>query len=120
MVLQTTSHNFSGVLELARGDEAFIESFIAKSTEDLSSYLSGAKDAVATENLHWLQFVRHKSETLFNLLEYQSGAHTLARMVELAKNDRWDMGDKLELLEMDIMSLIKNINTELKNRGGVS
>jgi hypothetical protein len=108
------ANNFSQVIALGGGDESFIETFIEQSTQELASYLSCIKEGVETKNIYWLNFIQHKSKTLFDLLCDNQNPETISYILNSAKKDYWELEDKLEILEKDIRTLITKIRTELK------
>ena len=108
--------NFSNVLTLAKDDDDFIMTFIAKSTEDLANYLQSIKAASASENLPLLLFTKHKSSTLLMLLGDTEVASLIDAIVEKAKNRDWDLAPEIIRLEIETRGLIYRINTELKTQ----
>lgn len=106
--------NFSSVITLAKDDDDFIATFVAKSTEDLASYLQTIKEATASGNLPLLLFTKHKSSTLLMLLGDAEVTDLIDSIVEKAKNQNWDLTSEVIKLEIEIRGLIYKINTELK------
>jgi hypothetical protein len=111
-----TSKNFSQVLQLGEGDEAFINTFIEQSTGELANYLSCIKEGIETKNLYWLNFIKHKSKTLLELLSDEMTSKKISTISELASKGQWELDHQLESLEKEIYQLIENIKTQLQTQ----
>mgnify|MGYP003657295349 CR=1 FL=1 len=114
--MEMNTNNFSQVLELGKDDESFINTFIDQSTQELANYLSCIREGVETKNMYWLNFIKHKSKTLLELLSDEAASKKISTISELASQGQWELDHQLSSLETEIYQLIENIKTQLKTQ----
>lgn len=106
------AHDLTGVLEVKKEDEAFVD----QSALDLASYLSGIKEGVEAKNIYWLHFIQRKSKALFDRLNEQRVSRTISAIYSMALQGQWEMESELNFLETEVNGLIRKIKTELKTQ----
>lgn len=105
------AYDFTGVLELAKEDKAFIKTFVDQTAQDLAAYLSSIKEGVEAKNIYWLRFIHHKSKTLFDLLNERRVSRTISAIYSTALQGQWEMESELDFLETEVNGLIRKIKT---------
>ena len=66
--------------------------------------------------MYWLNFIKHKSKTLLELLSDEAASKKISTISELASQGQWELDHQLSSLETEIYQLIESINTQLKTQ----